>query len=235
MFPAVLKEAARRMRTEAISVLFPLYCVSCGREGAWCCAECEAFLPGTAVLACPGCEKPAVGGRTCARCSGKIPLDGLVAGASYANPSVRALVRALKFDGAKDALPYLSRASLHGRGVVSAVLPGAIVVPVPLYRKRELARGYNQARLIAETLFPDFAQEPGAFLRVKATKAQTDLDEETRKQNPAGAFRAARGFSGKNILLVDDVYTTGATMNECARVLKEAGATEVWGFVVARG
>lgn len=224
-----------RIKDEAISVLFPLYCVGCGREGLWCCGECATLLANQAVLKCPVCFKTTVAGRTCEKCKKYSALDGLVAASSYTDPVIRSLIKAFKFARAQETLPFIKRASVHGRGVIAATVRGAFVVAVPLYRARERMRGYNQAELIAKNLFPDFVYESGALIRIKNTRPQSDLDSEKRLANPQGAFRATHSFSGRAILLVDDVYTTGATMEACAKALKDAGAQSVWGFAVARG
>lgn len=224
-----------RIKDEIISVLFPLYCVGCGREGRWCCEECATLLANQAVLKCPVCFKTTVAGRTCEECKKYSSLDGLVAAASYADPAIRSLIKALKFDRARETIPFIARASVHGRGVIAAIVRDAFVVAVPLHRARSRMRGYNQAELIAKNLFPDLVYESDALIRIKNTSPQSDLDSEKRLSNPKGAFRAVRSFFGQTILLVDDVYTTGATMEACAKVLKEAGAQSVWGFAVARG
>lgn len=225
-----------KIKDGILSVLFPLYCVDCGAEGAWCCEDCLEMIARTAVLKCPLCGKEFPAGRTCAKCANRTGLSGLIAAASYADPGVRRLVKALKFDGALGVLPIINRLAVHGRGVVVAAVPaGAIVVPMPLHGKRERVRGYNQSEMLARNLFTGFYIEAGRLKRIKNTVPQTELKDEARLTNISGAFGAERKFNGETILLVDDVYTTGATMNEAARVLKEAGAGEVWGFVIARG
>lgn len=224
-----------RIKDEAISILFPLYCVGCGKEGSWCCEECATLLANQAVLRCPVCFKTTVAGRTCEECKKYSSLDGLVAAASYADPAIRGLIKALKFARARETLPFLARASVHSRGIIAATLRDALIVAVPLHPARSRMRGYNQAELIAKNLFPDLIYESEALTRVRNTIPQSDLNSEKRLSNPKGAFRAMRSFSGRTILLVDDVYTTGATMEACAKALKEAGAQSVWGFAVARG
>ena len=221
-------------KEQVFSILFPLFCVSCGAEGAWCCDDCLGLLPRGALLACPRCAKETWAGRTCERCKAHSALDGLIAASSYADGTVRNLVRSLKFDGAKETIPLIKKLSVHARGVLASVIPDAIVVPIPLWRRRELRRGFNQAQLLAKELFPN-AEYLDALIRTRNTHAQTELDEEERRANPKGAFYCLQKFAGQTILLVDDVFTTGATMEECAKVLKQAGAKEVWGFTVARG
>jgi len=108
---------------------------------------------------------------------------------------------------------------------------GGLVVPVPLHRSRERARGYNQAELIAQRLGLPVA--PRLLRRRKNTPSQTGLTRNERKRNLAGAFEARGQVSG-TLIVIDDVYTTGSTMNEIARTLKRAGAERVEVLTVAR-
>ncbi len=110
-----------------------------------------------------------------------------------------------------------------------------IVAPVPLFWWKRLRRGYDQAALLSATV----SQELGipianSIRRIKNTKTQTRLDEQRRRANVTNAFAAeADKIKDKSVLLIDDVLTTGATMNECARVLKDAGAKAVYSCVAA--
>lgn len=222
-----------RIQKGIVEVLFPVFCVSCGAEGEWCCRQCQEMLFRQAILACPVCAKNTIAGGTCPACGKQSPLKGLIAASSYADPVSRKLIKALKFDAAMEAAIFLKRMSTHAIGVAAAVANEAIVVPMPLHKKRERFRGYNQAEIIVDAFFP--GAKANVLERIGYRKPQTELDEEERRINPQGVFRAKIKLNGETIILVDDVYTTGATMNEAARILKEAGAGEVWGFVVARG
>ncbi len=231
----LIKSLIKTLKNGVLSVLFPLHCVDCGTEGAWCCKDCLESLLRTAVLKCPVCGIDSVAGRTCERCRGKTCLDGLIAASSYADSGVRQLIKALKFDGALGTLPIIKRLSIHARGVVAAAILDALIVPVPLHKKRLKMRGYNQSEELGKEIFPHFPLLPDAIKKIKNTKPQTEQSNDERLKNVIGAFTASTKFNGEDIILIDDVYTTGATMNECAKVLKLAGAGEVWGFVIARG
>lgn len=114
----------------------------------------------------------------------------------------------------------------------------ALIIPVPLPPRRERWRGFNQAELIARELADYFNLEMnvGGMDRVKHRRPQTKLSKKDRKNNIKNCFTWRSGsLSGRNIILVDDVATTGATLNECARVLKENGAGKIWGLVAANG
>lgn len=117
-------------------------------------------------------------------------------------------------------------------------LKESLIIPVPLHIKRKRWRGFNQAEVIAEELKNYFDLEISVekLIRVKHKKAQAKLGEKERKSNIKNCFAwKSENLNKRNIILVDDVATTGSTLNECAKVLKENGAGEVWGLVVASG
>ncbi|MBI1334072.1 MAG: ComF family protein [Armatimonadetes bacterium] len=105
------------------------------------------------------------------------------------------------------------------------------IVPVPIHRRRLAFRGFNQARLLCEKLPSDLVTEH--LVRIRATKPQVELKPEQRAKNLIGAFRCSTSLVGKRVLLVDDVFTTGATAHECAKAMKEAGAAWVGVLVFA--
>lgn len=116
----------------------------------------------------------------------------------------------------------------------------SLLVPVPLAPKRLKERGFNQALLLAAALGKTLSLpvDTNTLLRVKETKSQVECETpKERQENISGAFalRENSNLKGKTILLVDDVYTSGATMNECARLLRKGGAREIWGVAVAKG
>ncbi len=110
-----------------------------------------------------------------------------------------------------------------------------MIVPVPLFWWKNLRRGYNQAALLSEIISQECnIQVNNIIKRIENTKSQTKLDEQTRRKNVSDAFAlTSNGIKDKTFLLIDDVITTGATINECARVLKDAGAKEVYSCVAA--
>ncbi len=127
---------------------------------------------------------------------------------------------------------------IKGSPEVFLNLKESLIIPVPLHKKRKRWRGFNQAEIIARELknYFDIDMSTEKLIRIKHKKAQAKLGEEERKNNIKNCF----GWQGdrlnkRNIILVDDVVTTGSTLNECAKVLKENGAGEVWGLVVAKG
>jgi ComF family protein len=134
--------------------------------------------------------------------------------------------------------PALARplAALLLEQCAAAVPPGAVLVPVPLARARERERGFNQAALVAERLARGLGApfRPRWLARARATAPQTDLDAAARRANVRGAFVASTAAAGADVVLVDDVLTTGATAGECARALRAAGVRSVGVLTVAR-
>jgi ComF family protein len=146
--------------------------------------------------------------------------------------AIRQLVHALKYDGRRSLARPIA-AIMRARG--EAVLEGAAaVVPVPLHWRRRLTRGFNQAADLARHLGPPSV---AALRRIRATPTQTGLHRADRRRNVRGAFactRAAAGLRGRAVVLVDDVSTTGATLEACARALKAAGVREVRALTAGR-
>jgi ComF family protein len=186
---------------------------------------------------CPACgDAPVPPSPFCALCDGAIdPVEGaqdeVRAGALFGGPIADA-IHALKYGDRAEAAVPLGR-WLAGRVEVP---PGARVVWVPLGRRRRIERGYDQAMLIAGA----FARAAGlrllrgAIRRVRETPPQVGLDRGARAGNVEGAFEASRAVSGLDLVLVDDVVTTGATAEAASRALREAGARSVTVVAVAR-
>jgi ComF family protein len=193
------------------------------------CTSCDGDLPRLAPLRCPRCALESPRGEVCGRCLSEAPhYDATVAALAYDFPA-DALVHALKFRG------ELALAGLLGTLLLQEIRQDEIdcVVPVPLSAERLRARGYNHAAEIARHLRPA-RLELGLCERARDTLPQMELPYDERRRNVRGAFRCTRALAGESVAVVDDVMTTGATLDEIARVLKAAGATRVTNWVVAR-
>lgn len=201
------------------------------------CSACGTFLPGPRSLLCPSCEsalKAAIlseGERRDIRASlvGSSALDDVVVLARFDRGSpLRPLIHRLKYAGGRSVGEDLG---FRLGGLLAAErLPVDALLPVPLHRSRRRERGYNQARLIADGIRSAFPLEmlDDVLRRSRSTPSQTGLTAGERPRNVAGAFLVPTGresqIRGRGLLLVDDVLTTGATLNACASALKAAGA-----------
>lgn len=204
--------------------LFPPRCLSCRdyveRRGAWC-TDCAQRLCGLHRI---------VQLRGMTACSAGIWAFG------YYREGVRDLVRALKYQGKKEVLPYLHAMLAAGDEVFEQLPKPLIAVPVPLARERERLRGFNQ---VAEIFGPWLARHSVPLVpllcRTRETAPLYERTRAERRKELRGAFSlcAEADIGGRDILLVDDIMTTGTTLEECARMLRHAGAGRVYAFVLA--
>lgn len=225
--------------------LAPNRCRVCGAGlmdwgNAYLCCGCLSGMPWILQDACGRCGFPAgkyVGGRDeCFRCrNGRIRLDGAIAVTRYRG-AARNLVRSFKFGGETELSGLLS--GLMAQRVRSAEFFDKVdvVVPVSLHARRRRRRGFDQAWLLGEGVagLTGLEFRGGGLERIRQTPSQALLRRRRRLVNVQGAFVARCGFEGEGVLLVDDVMTTGATMNECARACREAGAGRVFALTFAR-
>lgn len=213
----------------------PAFCVQCGVSGGWLCSVCaeQIFLAKEQV--CYRCGKLSEYGKTCVRCRRRTELTGIMIATHYESGPVRELVHKLKYGGLTDLAGILSW--ILFQAAVRKQWKEWVVVPIPLHPSKFASRGFNQADLLARRLAKYLAvtYRPKWLRRVRATETQTELTRIYRQANVYKAFMARADLRGKKILLVDDVMTTGATLEAAAQALKDAGARQIWGVVVARG
>lgn len=231
----------------AMDLLFPRHCAGCGGEvGAEARYVCWDCLAQVALIQSPFCEVcgdpmegQITGPVTCAACVRKAPWFDRARSAARFRGVLRDIIHAFKYQDAtwlgRD-LNVLLRACYGAH--YAACHPDAVTY-VPLHALRERERSYNQSLLLAQAMAAgDAGLAVQHFLqRVRPARSQTHLTASERIANVKGMFAVAAGshLAGQHILLIDDVMTTGATVNECARVLKQGGAAAVWVLTVARG
>jgi len=188
---------------------------------------------------CPRCGRDA--GRAaqldgvCPDCQGKeIHFDQIARAGIYAQSLQKMIVDFKKGKTELDmVLGFLIDSALQGSGFYNDI---ELFVPVPLHWSRRLARGYNQSQVLIKKLKHPTASISTDLVRIRRTKAQPSMTSPTaRARNVAGAFAVRRGheFKGRKICVVDDIKTTGATLNECAQTLKQAGAAKIFSLVLA--
>ena len=187
-------------------------------------------------------------GRTCRACRKKSDVFAFFSPYLYQNEIIRGLIHKLKYQRAEEIHRVLAGLLARSLAYFSFGLPPqAIMVPIPLYPSRERVRGFNQARLISQELSAalGLVHAPDMLHKIKKTAAQMALSGEERRSNVVGAFGLSPAFSQKAgidpqlrlkdkiIILVDDVKTTGATLREAAKTLKQSGAKQIWAITVA--
>ncbi len=222
-------------RAVTLDCLCPRLCVRCRKEGALICESCwENWTVTAPPNGCPGCELDKAG-KICTACVGTWGLAGLASMDSYADPVLRRLIGAWKFTGDRQAFGLLKT---HLCLFAERLRPYhyQAVTWVPLHASRKRGRGFDQAELLARAVGSVLNIRCEPFVeRVVHTppRAKTHAGERG-KDDMAGVF-VGRGTSPERVLLVDDVFTSGGTMDAAAKALKEAGAKEVWGLTLARG
>ena len=236
----------RTFLSTGLDLLYPRTCNACGeallKEERALCWECRAGVTAIQFPFCSCCGRPVEGAvdtaYTCFACSEERPHYVSARSAVRLEGCAQSMVHDFKY---RDAL-WLERELVQWM-VAAADVHYAdhsfdVIVPVPLHAVRLRERGYNQARLLAKGLGrrAGLRVDGSCLRRLKPTVTQTHLTGRERAHNVRGAFRAvSRRVAKKRILLVDDVMTTGATLNECARALKEGGAASVYVLTLARG
>jgi len=242
-----------------LDLLFPKFCLGCQKEDFYLCQDCRSILDISEYDYCLCSTKPLrlaplTEGNfygKCQRCQNK-KLSGLFSALPYKEKHLtKKLIYQFKYqpylkDLAKTLAGILIEHFIVSGNNTNHVWENGILVPVPLDKKKLKFRGYNQSEELAKELalvlkIPVIA---GNLIKIKVTKPQMELSQAEREKNLEGAFKiptqgeSASGgknpFRDKKIFLVDDVYTTGSTMEECAKTLRGAGAKSVWGIVFAR-
>ncbi|MEK7090858.1 MAG: ComF family protein [Patescibacteria group bacterium] len=208
---------------EYLTWLFPVKCFGCAGPGEYYCQKCLSELSGPFT--------------------GRAEFISIIFFASdYADSGLKSAVKALKYRSGWKIAPifggFLASNLKSSMGQVLKEKPR--VMPVPMAKSRLKERGFNHAELIARVVSAELSLtfDPGILVKLKNTLPQAECaDRRERLENIIGSFGLNPGSDvrGKNILLIDDVSTTGATLNEAARVLREAGANKIFAAVVARG
>lgn len=198
-----------KMFNVLLDILLPKECVGCGKEGKYICDKCELFL----------CETP---------------LSKEVISVWEYDGLVEKLIRKIKYNGMYDIINELVEKAFEK---ITLELPeNTYITYVPMYKKRERERGFNQAELIAKEIGKMTNREVVPLLtKTKDNVSQVGLDPIERVENVKDVFQwRGKTICHVKVVIVDDFWISGATMKECSKVLKGAGAKEVWGFTLAR-
>ncbi len=207
--------------------------------------DCLSLIEISENQYCPFCFPPKITkqGKTCPNCKKQHFLDGLICATSFDNKIIKQAIHLFKYP------PFLKELSkplscliinqLKLLNNITSYFSDFVFVPIPIAKKRMLFRGFNQSQELAKEISIFLNIETKNILTKKInTPPQTTLSKNQRIKNILNVFSTDKSFenagSNKKILLVDDVFTTGSTINEAARILKENGAKEVWAITIAR-
>jgi len=232
---SILRNAILNTRTEFERFLPAQPCVLCGsmsRDGLWC-AFCDSALPCLEAAHCPSCALPTPSGEICGQCLKRPPLFAhTTAVFGYVFPLDK-LIQTMKY-GEQLALAHAFAKKLVCR-IDKNSLPDC-VIPMPLHPNKLRIRGFNQSQLLAAKIAREFDLEllPNVCRRVRDTPSQSALPWKERKKNMRDAFCCDVDLTGKHVALVDDVLTTGASLNALAEAVLKCGAIEISAWVVAR-
>jgi ComF family protein len=227
-----------------LDILFPKHCVGCGRLGAYVCPACkkQIVLVATNECVCPVCDRRAFGGVTHPRCRSRYSLDGLTS-FFYYTTVMREIIRSIKYRFVSDMvspLVDLIPSPLFGLLPMSKT-ESSVIIPIPLHPSRLRHRGFNQAEKIGTILSSQLhiPMRIDMLMRTRKTDPQVSMkDRGNRLKNMEGVFAVRpeikKELYNTGIFLLDDVFTTGATMRAAAKTLKQQGAKFVWGITIAR-
>ncbi len=232
-------------RKVLLDILFPVFCAGCGEEGAYLCGLCASSLK-QVPPSCFVCKKitpvtentPPVG-ETCLGCRSKTKIQAFFSPFVYYDEfKIKKLIHSFKYKRAKTVGEVLSDLLAGYFMKYGIIFPeNTVIIPTPLHKSRYRERGFNQSEIIGQHLSDRFSikMEKNLLFKIQKTKSQMELAGEERKQNILGVFAVKNQdlIKNKTILLIDDVKTTGATLEEAACVLKKAGAHRIWATTIA--
>jgi len=237
-----------------LNILFPPRCLACNsylstnnnsnlfrKNYPLLCEQCFKNIPINNSFYCPFCHNRLPELKNF--CHPQVKYI-LAAASSYQNTAIRETIHALKFQSVKKAAETLNQIiNLYLEKISHHLLANfnnqnSVIIPVPLHPKKERKRGFNQSLLIAEILagYLKTDIEKEVLFKSKNTPSQTEVANEKRKENVQNSFgvKNNKKIAGKNIILVDDVFTTGATLNEAVKVLKSTNVKKIIAFVIAK-
>ncbi len=227
---------ASKLGEVALNLLFPHRCIGCGREGELICSSCQINLPRIMPPVCPKCGRPQSSNILCPDCVKRQSyVDGIRSPYRFEG-LIRQAIHQFKYRNLRSLATLL--AQLMNNYLKTYSVPGNILIPVPIHNKRIRERGYNQSLLLARKLgkLTDLPVIENYLIRqIQSPPQARSASVEERHRNVADAFICNdSGLRDRQVLLIDDVATSGATLDACAKVLKATGASSVWGLTLAR-
>lgn len=229
-----------KVKSVLLEIFFPPLCLNCRKflnADKFLCENCFDAIKLNSAPFCPVCRKRLAEGKICRHSQQRFSYL-LAAAGSYDDPVLKNLIHYYKYKSFKNLTPLLGELILNCFKFLNFKLLNFIVVPIPLHPSRERKRGFNQAELLAGFVGQKLNLKITAALkRIKNVKPQAQLKNgEERIKNVEGCFKITNPESvkNKNIILIDDVFTSGATMNEAVKILKENGCRKIIALVLAK-
>lgn len=222
---------------KVLDFIFPRFCVGCYNEGNFLCEDCKNKIILIKIPTCIKCQKMTTEG-ICKKCKEDIPIQKAIIAGYHRDPILREAIHYLKYEGLTELSHMLSKLIIE-RLNNEKFPKNCTIIPVPLHKSRFSNRGYNQSELIAKKISDHFniPFETRLLKRIKNTKPQIELKHKERQDNVIDAFCLNKKcqLPVGTIILIDDVITTGATIAECARILRESGTKHIWLIALAHG
>ncbi len=222
-----------------LDILFPKVCFGCGKEGVYLCPDCLEKESLNSQF-CPRCLRLSDKGITHRACRQDLGLDGLISFWRYRG-AVRKAILTMKYKFASDIALELGE---HLSGALKSrpnfIKGSKVLIPIPVFKNRANWRGFNQAEVIGKTVAKDLGWKfkRDILIKVKSTAPQTGLSRKEREENLRESFEVNRNVlisDYPDIIILDDIWTTGSTLKEAVKALKRAGAKKVWGLALSRG
>ena len=225
-----------RIKGAALDLFFPARCVGCGREGKFLCADCLSAVKHIYPPLCPLCGRPQASGVLCPDCvSWQADIDGIRSPFRFEGV-IREAIHQFKYKNLRSIANLL--ANYLGDYLAAYPLPADVILPVPLHPKRLRERGYNQSELLARGLgrLTGLPVSENCLERTRFVLPQAKTRSVSeRRANVTGIFKCNDSqLKGRNVIIIDDVATSGATLNAYAQVVRSSGAISVWGLTLAR-
>lgn len=242
-----IRNIISKLTSFTLDLLFPKYCLGCGTEGFYICPDCFNKIKLNEFSKCYICGRRTAENRPCFACEKKAKLNGLLVAADWEDKVLREIVYQFKYKFIQELSHPLSQTLINFITKYNKTLlniHNILLIPVPLHQKRFAWRGFNQSELLTNKIGGHFNWPVRSLLkRTRHAPPQVEIaDQKLRKQNIEHSFLLTYGqehsrsiVNGKIIIIIDDVCTTGSTLEECAKVLRPLKPKEIWGLALARG
>lgn len=227
-----------------LDLVFPKECLVCGQEGRYLCSSCFKEISLNKKFYCALCHKEFFLSQICPACQKETALNYIWVAADYNNEILQSLIHNFKYNYIDELSSVLVELMIKYTEVnkifnkLNINSSNTVIVAVPLHKKRFLKRGFNQSELLADKLAANWQiKKIDLLVRKINTASQVNMNRQERRANLKEAFTykpKEKIEQNKNIILVDDVITTGSTLNECAKILQEEGFKNIYGLVIAQ-